>query len=82
MNFLNRLFSLLLMFEHFHLNIKLFTSKKSNDNNVIIFSYNFGIDYLTLLKKSIGFYFLSLLDIIGVDLTKLKNYNLFFNIQN
>jgi NADH:ubiquinone oxidoreductase subunit C len=31
------------------------------------------------MKTRLGAYFLSLIDIVGLDLTKLRNYNLFFN---
>jgi hypothetical protein len=34
---------------------------------------------LRLLKPKLNSFFLSLIDVVGVDLTKLKNYNLFFH---
>ena len=82
MSLLNQLFSILILFENFQLNNRIFLSNKNNNNNIIIFSYNFGTKYLNFLKKSIGFFNLSLVDIIGIDLIKLKNYSLFFSVQS
>lgn len=70
-----------MFFERFQSNTRMFISKK-NINNIIVFSYNLGTNSLIFLKHSLGFALLSLIDVIGIDITKLKNYGLFFNIQS
>jgi NADH:ubiquinone oxidoreductase subunit C len=41
--------------------------------------YSIGAEVISLLKLNTYSYLYSLIDITGMDLTKLKNYNLFFN---
>lgn len=78
----NHVFSVLCQFEFFKDSIRIFTSKKSNDNHFLVFIYQLGPEVLTFLKFSIYSYTHSLIDITGVDLSKLKNYNLFFNTDD
>ena len=77
---INHIFSLLCQFENFIDNIKIFTSKKNTDNHLLVFVYSLGPEIINFLKLSLCSYKLSLMDITGVDLTKLNNYNLFFNV--
>lgn len=43
--------------------------------------YGFNTQLLKLLKNSYHSYLMSLTDITGVDLSKLHNYNMFFNVS-
>lgn len=76
---INHVFSVLCQFEFFKDSIRIFTSKKSNDNHFLVFIYQLGPEVLTFLKFSVYSYMHSLVDVTGIDLSKLKNYNLFFN---
>ena len=79
MGSINHIFSLLCQFERIKDGIKIFTSKKNADNQLLIFIYSIGAEVISLLKLNTYSYLYSLIDITGLDLTKLKNYNLFFN---
>lgn len=79
---INHVFSVLCQFEFFKDSIRIFTSKKSNDNHFLVFMYQLGPEVLTFLKFSIYSHTHSLIDVTGVDLSKLKNYNLFFNTDD
>lgn len=78
----NHIFSVLLQFEKFSKNIKIFLSNKNSDSHFLIFLYDIKSEVLKMLSNTINSYLYSLLDIVGLDLTKLKNYNLFFNIED
>lgn len=79
---INHLFSVLCHFEKFKQSIRIFTSKKSPDNHFLVFLYSIGPEVIKLFKTNIYAQQNSLVDICGVDLTKLKNYNLFFNTDD
>ena len=82
MGSVNHIFSLLCQFEKFKDVIRIFTSKKSADNHFLIFLYQLGPEVLIFLKHSNQSYMHSLIDMVGIDLAKLKNYNLFFNADD
>ena len=75
----NHMFSTLCHFEQYKDNIRIFTSKKNTDNHFLVFLFGLNSQLLRLLKTKVNSFFLTLIDIIGLDLSRLKNYNLFFN---
>lgn len=66
-------------FDRYSSNIRIFNSAKNADNHYMVFMFGLNSGLLKLLKSRLGSYFISLLDIVGVDLSKVRNYNLFFN---
>lgn len=78
----NFLFNIICIFPNFKNNLKIFTSKKNTNNHWLIFLFNINTQFLFLLKQQINSNLLSLLEITGVDLTKLTNYNFLFNSSN
>lgn len=79
---INHLFSILCLFESYKQSIRIFTSKKSADNHFLVFLYGLGPEVIKLFKTNVYTHQNSLIDICGVDLSKLKNYNLFFNTSD
>lgn len=79
---INHIFSTLCQFENFKKSIRIFTSKKASDSQYLIFLYQLGPEVISFLKFSVYSHMQSLVDITGIDLSKLKNYNLFFNTDN
>ena len=73
------IFSILLSFERLLLNIKIFNSAKNLNNQFLIILFGLNNSYMHMLKSYLHLYWLSLIDIIGVDLTKLLNYSFLFN---
>lgn len=78
----NYIFTILLCFERFKKNIKFFSSAKANNNQLFILIYGLNTQILRLFKNNYRSYMTTLIDITGVDLTKLNNYNIFFNVIN
>lgn len=75
----NYIFGILLNFERFKKQIKIFSSAKTTNNQLFVLIYSFNTEILKLLKNSYHSYFVSLIDMVGLDITKVKNYNFFFN---
>lgn len=75
----NFLMTFLLQFTKCQQNLKIFTSKKNTNNNWLIFLFDFNTINFNIFKNQLNANFISLIDIVGIDLTKLVNYNLFFN---
>lgn len=76
------IFSLLLIFERLLLNIKIFISTKNANNQSFIILFGLNNYYINIFKSYLHLYWLSLIDITGVDLTKLLNYSILFNSNN
>lgn len=66
-------------FDRFKQNIRIFSSAKNADNHYLVFLFGFNTEILKLMKSRVGSYFNSLIDVVGIDLSKVKGYNLFFN---
>lgn len=75
----NLLFSILCYFPQFQTQIKMFTSKKNTNNQWLLMVYGLNTELIKMLKYHTYSNQLSLIDIIGVDLSKLTNFSLFFN---
>lgn len=75
----NNLFSSLLVFERYTKQIKLFSSAKCANNQLFVLLYGINADVALFLKNSLNGFKYSLIDITGIDITKLMNYRLFFN---
>lgn len=67
-------------FDRFKQSIRIFSSARNSDNHYLVFMFGFNSELLKLLKSRVGSYFVSLIDVVGIDLTKTSNYNLFFNV--
>lgn len=68
-----------MIFEKYILNIKFFISAKNLNNQTFIICAGISNQINNLFKTYFNSYWLSLIDITGVDLTKLTNYNCLFN---
>lgn len=79
---INHIFSILCHYDNFKQSIRIFNSAKNSNNHFFIFLFGLNSEALKILKPRINSYFISLIDVVGVDLTKVNNYNLFFNIQD
>lgn len=66
-------------FDKYRQNIRIFSSAKNADNHYMVFMFGLNSEILKLLKSRVGSFFISLIDIVGIDLSKVRNYNLFFN---
>lgn len=78
----NNIFSILCFFEKHIFGTKIMFSGKSNDSHQLIFLLNSGNSQITLLKNRLSSFFLSLIDLVGIDLASINNYNLFFNLDD
>lgn len=76
---INHVFAILCHFDRFKQNIRVFSSAKNSDNHYLVFLFGFNSEVLKLLKARVGSFFVSLVDVVGIDLSKNRNYNLFFN---
>lgn len=79
MGSVNSIFALLCCFPKLQKNVRIFNSKKNSDNHWLVFLVGINNQLTSLWKGSINSSFVSLIDITGVDLSKLSNYSLFFN---
>ena len=81
LNSLNYTISMLLCWSGLQNSLKCFFSKKSPNNHSFIHIFNFSNEFL----QTIGLWSLnsklSLIDIVGVDISQLNNYNSFFLIS-
>lgn len=67
------------MFEKLKLKIKFFNSTKNNNNQLTVVSKTLNSDFLFLYKNSAHGYFTSLIDMTGLDISKLNNYAALLN---
>lgn len=81
MGYVNSIFSKLLVFEKYTKQIRMFSSAKCANNQLFIVLYGLSGEVALYIKNTINGYFYSLIDIIGLDISKLKNYKLFFNLE-
>lgn len=81
MGYVNNVFASLLLFEKYTNRIRMFSSAKCAHNQLFILLYGISSELAICFKNSLNGFFLSLLDITGVDISKLKNYKLFFNMS-
>lgn len=81
MGTVNHLFSSLLIFQRFSKNLRMFSSAKCSNNQIFVILYGITSEALLILKNSLHSFFLSLIDIVGLDITKLKSYKTFFNLN-
>lgn len=60
----------------------MFSSAKCANNQLFVILYGINVELINFLANSLNGFMYSLVDIIGVDITKLKNYRLFFNLHS
>lgn len=82
MGYANNVFSSLLTFERYTKQIRLFNSAKCANNQLFILLYGINTEVALFLKNSLNGFGYSLIDVTGIDITKLKNYRLFFNMSS
>lgn len=80
MGCVNNVFASLLVFERHTRRVRMFNSAKNSNNQLIVLLYGVGAEFAACLKNSLNGYGYSLCDIVGLDITKLKNFRLFFNM--
>lgn len=80
MGYVNNVFASLLVFERHTRRIRVFSSAKNSNNQIIVLLYGISSELALCLKNSLNGYGYSLCDIIGLDISKLQNYRLFFNM--
>lgn len=78
---INNLFSLICYFPKFQPNMRIFNSRKNSTGSWLIYLYGINNYLLHVYKNSYGAGFASLIDIVGMDLSKLTNYACVFNSQ-
>lgn len=81
MGYINNVFTSLLVFEHHTRNVRVFSSAKNANNQIIVLLYGVSGEVALILKNSLNGYNYSLIDVIGLDISKLVNYRLFFNMS-
>lgn len=79
---MNEAFIVTLFFEQFLNKIKICLSAKNSNNQVMVLSTELNSQWLQLLRSNLHTYTTSLVDITGLDLTKLTNYAILFNTSN
>ncbi len=82
MGSINNIFAYLCFFPKLHKNVRVFNSKKGSDSHWLIFLIGINTQIIALYRNSLNSSLLSLLDITGLDLSKLANYSLFFNTDD
>jgi hypothetical protein len=79
---LNNLVLILINFKLLPQNSLISVFKKTYKNHIYIYIYN-NIKKITfILKNSLNFFFLSLIEITGLDISMINNYNYLFNLDN
>jgi hypothetical protein len=81
MGYVNNVFASLLVFERHTRHIRVFSSAKNANNQIIVLLYGISAEVALCLKNSLNGYGYSLCDIVGLDISKLQNYRLFFNMS-
>lgn len=81
MGYINNIFATILTFERYNKKIRMFSSAKGANNQTFVVLYGLSAELVLYLRNHINGFFYSLIDIIGVDISKLKNYKLFFNLN-
>ncbi len=79
MGSINSLFALLCYFPNLGKNLRVFNSKKNLDNQWVVFLVGLNSQLLLLWRNSVNSSLTSLIDVVGLDLSRLNNYALFFN---
>lgn len=80
MGYVNNVFASLLVFERHTRHIRVFSSAKNSNNQIIVLLYGVSSELALCLKNSLNGYGYALCDIVGLDISKLQNYRLFFNM--
>jgi NADH dehydrogenase (ubiquinone) Fe-S protein 3 len=79
---LNNLVLILINFRLLPQNSLISVFKKTYKNHIYIYIYN-NIKKITfILKNSLNFFFLSLIEVTGLDISMINNYNYLFNLDN
>jgi len=81
-NYLNKILINFIYWNYPINNIKCFFSKKTYVNHLHIYLFFININILYFLKDLLNTMFTSLIEITGVDITKLSNYNFFFILKD
>lgn len=80
MGYVNNVFASLLIFEKYTKKVRIFNSAKCANNQTFVLIYGMGAELALVMKNSLNGFNLSLIDVVGVDLSKLRSYKLFFNM--
>lgn len=73
-----RILNQIIFYDNFWKNVRVFSSHKSNCNQYYIFLYGINSEIITLVKNALYGFFYTLIDIVGVDVSKFPNYHNFF----
>lgn len=79
---LNNLVLILINFKLLPQNSLISVFKKTYKNHIYIYIYNNIKKIIFILKNSLNFFFLSLIEITGLDISMINNYNYLFNLDN
>lgn len=82
MNSHNNIFALLCMFEKINNNVKIFYSTKNNVSHCYVYFLNVSCNIFKYLRNTYNGSTVSLLDITGVDISKLNFFKSFFLNNN